>query len=335
MGGLLMFLAPPTPSVMTNSTRRCILATPFLAPGALAQSWSPTQPIRVIVPFTAGGAMDPVVRLAQAALQADLGQPVVMDHRPGGATVVGTQEMARAPADGHTLTMIANSFAANITLRPAMPYNPLRDFAPICMATVAAHVLVVHPSVAVDFPAFLTAGRRPGAGFSFGSYGIGTSNHLGGEQFARAAGLNATHIPYSGNAQANNDLVGNRTQFMFATKPDVLQLIESGRMRALGISAEARAPELPAIPTMAELGFPLVLSDSWFGLIARGDTPAPARARLESAWIAALNRPEVHARLTETGYTVLAHGANRFGTEIRRYTETYAAVIAAAGISVQ
>ena len=312
--------------------RALLLAAPAVA---VAQSWSPSQPIRVIIPFTAGGAMDPVVRLAQAALQADLGQPVVLEYRPGGATVVGTQEMARAPADGHTLVMIANSFAANITLRPSMPYDSVRDFAPICMATVAPHVLVIHPSVAPDFAGFLAAGRRAGAGFSFGSYGIGTSNHLGGEQFARAAGLNATHIPYSGNAQANNDLVGNRTQFMFATKPDVLQLIQSGQMKALGISAGTRAPELPDIPTMAELGFPLVLSDSWFGLIARADTPAPARARLEAAWVAALNRAEVRARLTETGYTVLAYGAERFAAEIRRYTATYAGVIAAAGIRVE
>ena len=213
--------------------RRALLLAPLAAP-ALAQAWSPSQPIRIIIPFTAGGAMDPVVRLAQAALQADMGQPVVMDYRPGGATIVGTQELTRAAPDGHTLLMIANSFAANITLRPSAPYNALFDFAPICMATVAAHVLVIHPAVAPDFAAFLVAGRRPGAGFSFGSYGIGTSNHLGGEQFARAAGLNATHIPYSGNAQANNDLVGNRTQFMFATKPDVLQLIQSGQMRAPG-----------------------------------------------------------------------------------------------------
>ncbi len=321
-------------------TRRSLaaLTSPMLAPTLRAQAqaaWSPSAPVRVIIPFTAGGAMDPVVRLAQAALQADLGQPVVLDYRPGGATVVGTQEVARAAPDGHTLVMVANSFAANITLRPSMPYNSLRDFAPICMATVAPHVLVVHPSVATDFAGFIAAGKRPGAGLSFGSYGIGTSNHLGGQQFVDAAGLNATHVPYNGNAPANNDLMGNRIQFMFATKPDVLQMIQGGQMRALGISAEARAPELPQIPTMAELGFPLVLSDSWFGLLARADVPAPIRARLSAAWVAALNQPEVRARLEAVGYTVLAHGAERFGTEITRYTETYAGVIRSANIRVE
>jgi tripartite-type tricarboxylate transporter receptor subunit TctC len=316
-------------------TRRTLAAPLLLAGAAHAQNWSPSQPIRVLIPFTAGGAMDPVVRVAQQALQQELGQPVVLEHRPGGATVLATTETARAAPDGHTLLMIANSFAANVTLRPSTPYNALNDFAPICMATVAPHVLVIHPSVAADFQGFLAAGRRAGAGLSFGSYGIGTSNHLGGEQFARAAGLNATHVPYSGNAQANNDLMGNRIQFMFATKPDVLQLIQTGQMKALGISAEARAPELPDVPIMAELGFPLVLSDSWFGLIARADVPAPARARLEAGWVAALNSPPVKARLQEVGYTVLAHGAERFGQEIRRYTETYAGVIREANIRVE
>jgi tripartite-type tricarboxylate transporter receptor subunit TctC len=321
---------------MRFSRRSLALALPFLGGAARAQgAWSPSQPIRVIIPFTAGGAMDPVVRLAQAALQADLGQAVVMDYRPGGATVVGTQETARAPADGHTLLMVANSFAANITLRPSMPYNSLRDFAPICMATVAAHVLVVHPSVARDFAGLVAAGKRAGDGLSFGSYGIGTSNHLGGQQFVAAAGLNAIHVPYNGNAPANNDLMGNRIQFMFATKPDVLQMIQGGQMRALGISAAERAPELPDVPTMAELGYPLVLSDSWFGLLARADVPAPARARLEAAWVKALTQPEVRARLEAVGYTVLAHGAERFGTEITRYTQTYADVIRQANIRVE
>ena len=321
---------------MKINRRSLTLALPFLAGPARAQgAWSPSGPIRIIIPFTAGGAMDPVVRLAQAALQADLGQPIVMDYRPGGATVVGTQEVARAAPDGHTLVMIANSFAANITLRPSTPYNPLRDFAPICMATVAAHVLVVHPSVATDFAGLVAAGKRPGAGLSFGSYGIGTSNHLGGQQFVDAAGLNATHVPYNGNAPANNDLMGNRIQFMFATKPDVLQMIQGGQMRAIGIAAETRAPELPQIPTMAELGYPHVLSDSWFGLVARADVPAAARARLEAAWVSALTQPEVRARLEAVGYTVLAHGAERFGVEIRRYADTYAQVIRANNLRVE
>ncbi|WP_051212195.1 tripartite tricarboxylate transporter substrate-binding protein [Rubritepida flocculans] len=314
-------------------TRRAAALLPLALP-AMAQSWSPSQPVRVIIPFPPGGTMDPVVRLAQNFLQQDLGQPVVIDHRPGGATVVGTVELQRAAPDGHTLLMIANSFAANVTLRPNTPYNALRDFAPIIMATVVPHVLAVHPSVARDFPAFLEAGRRPGAGLSFGSYGIGTSNHLGGEQFREMARLNAVHVPYTGSAQANTDLIGGRIQFMFANLPDMIQPAQLGQIAPVAISNETRVRELPQTPTMTEVGFPLVLSDSWFGLITRAEVPAPARARLEAAWAAALARPEVRGRLEEQGFTVLARPSAAFGAEIRRYAETYAQVIRANNITV-
>lgn len=318
---------------LTRRAAATLLAAPVLARAQTA--WAPGGPVRVIIPFPPGGTMDPVARLAQEHLARDLGQPVVVDHRPGGATVIGTTEAARAPADGLTTIMVANSFAANVTLRPTTPYNGLRDFAPLVMATVVPHVLAVHPSVARDFAGFLEVARRPGPGLAFGSYGIGTSNHLGGEQFREAARLNATHVPYLSPAQANTDLMGNRIQFMLANLPDIIQPVHTGQLRAVAISAEARARELQDVPTMAELGFPLVLSDSWFGLICRADAPAAARARLEAAWIAALNRPEVRRRLEETGFTVLAHPAARFGEEIRRYAETYAAVIRANNIRVE
>jgi tripartite-type tricarboxylate transporter receptor subunit TctC len=324
---------------MPQLTRRlALLAAPGLAAArpAMAQpAWAPTQPIRVIIPFTPGGTMDTVVRPVQQILQQDLGQPVVIEHRPGAATVIGTQEVARAPADGHSMIMIANSFAANITLRPSMPYNPLTAFAPLVMATVVPHVLVVHPSVATDFAGFLAAGRRAGANLAFGSYGIGTSNHLGGEQFRELTRIGATHVPYNGAPQAYTDLIGGRLQFMFANLPDVIQPSQAGQMRPIAISAERRVRELPSVPTMAELGFPLVLSDSWFGLITRAEVPAAARTRLETAWLAALNRPEVKGRLEELGFTVLAKPSAEFGTEIRRYTETYAQVIRSNNIRVE
>jgi tripartite-type tricarboxylate transporter receptor subunit TctC len=322
------------------NARRALLAAPLLAAPLLARAqggataWAPTQPIRVIIPFPPGGTMDPVVRLSQAFLQQELGQPVVIDYRPGGATVVGTTELQRAPADGHTLLMIANSFAANITLRPNTPYNGLRDFAPLVMATVVPHVLAVHPSVASDFPAFLAAARRPGAGLSFGSYGIGTSNHLGGEQFREIARLNAIHVPYQGTAQSMTDLIGGRIQYMFTNLPDMIQPVQAGQLRAVAISNETRVREFPDAPTMAEVGFPLVLSDSWFGLITRTEVPAPARARLEQAWLAALARPEIKGRLEEQAFTVLARPSAAFGQEIRRYAEVYAQVIRANNITV-
>lgn len=328
--------------------RRAALALPtaLLATPALAQpGWQASQPIRLIIPFTPGSTLEPVARLCQPHLQAELGQPVVIEHRPGGATVVGTQEMARAAPDGHTLLMIANSFAANVTLRPNTPYNGLRDFAPIALTSVVPHVLAVHPAVARDFAAFVEAARRAsaqsggaqsgGAPFAFGSYGIGTSNHLGAEQFVRLAGFGATHVPYNGTAQSHADLFGGRLQFMFANLPEMIQAAQNNQVRAVGISNERRVRELPDAPTMAELGFPLVLSDSWFGVIARADIAAHIRAAHERAWLGALARPEIRGRLEELGYTVLAQGADAFGAWIRRYADTYAGVIRQADIRVE
>lgn len=308
------------------------LAAPFVARAQPA--WTPAGPVRVIIPFPPGGTMDPPTRLAQQHVSAALGVPVVIDYRPGGATVVGTQEMARAAPDGQTLLMIANSFAANVTLRPNLPYNPTRDFAPIVMATVVPHVLVVRPNLAQDLAGLLAAGRRPGASLTYGSYGIGTSNHLGAEQFRIAAGIETQHVPYLG-GQAHTDMLAGRLDFMFANLPDMIQPVQQGQVRAVGISAEARARELPGVPTTQELGFPLLLSDSWFGVICRADVPEPARARLEAAWLAALARPEVKGRLEEQGFTVLARPAAAFGAEIRRYTEVYAQVIRAGNIRVE
>jgi tripartite-type tricarboxylate transporter receptor subunit TctC len=317
-------------------TRRAAALLPFapLAMPAFAQSWSPTAPVRVIIPFPPGGTMDPIVRLSQPFLQQELGQPVVIDYRPGGATVVGTTELQRAAPDGHTMLMIANSFAANITLRPNTPYNGLRDFAPIMMCTVVPHVLAVHPGTASNFAGFLEAARRPGQGLSFGSYGIGTSNHLGGEQFRELARLNAIHVPYTGTSQSMTDLIGGRIQYMFTNLPDMIQPVQLGQLRAVAISNETRVRELPETPTMAELGFPLVLSDSWFGLITRTEVPAPARARLEAVWAAALARPEIRGRLEEQAFTVLARPSAAFAAEIRRYAEVYAQVIRTNNITV-
>ena len=248
----------------TRRAASLLLASPWLARTAQAQpAWSPSQPVRVIIPFTPGGTMDPVVRVVQEALQRDLGQPVVLEHKPGAATVVGTQEVVRAPADGHTLIMIANSFAANVTLRPSMPYKPLEDFAPIVQATVVPHVLAVHPSVARDFAGFLAKARAPGADFSFGSYGIGTSNHLGGEQFARGANFRATHVPYTGAAPAQAALVSGQVQGGFLNSTVAVPQIRAGALRGIAVADATRWRELPELPTTAELGYPAAAAISW------------------------------------------------------------------------
>ena len=261
-------------------TRRAALALPAMLPAASrAQvgAWNPTGTVRVVVPQPPGASMDLVARQLAQALQADLGQPVAVENRTGAGTLVGTEAVARAAPDGHTVLVAANSFVINAALRPNLSYDPLRDFAPIALLTVVPHVLVAHPRLPADFAGVLEAARRPGAGLSFGSYGTGTSNHIGAEQLKLLAGLNTTQVPYRG-AQAEVDLLAGRIDFMLANLPNVLQPVAAGQLKALAVAAPRRSPGLPEVPTLAELGFP-VLSDSWFGVVAPAGLRPEAAAR--------------------------------------------------------
>jgi tripartite-type tricarboxylate transporter receptor subunit TctC len=224
----------------------------------------------------------------------------------------------------------ANSFIINAALRPNLSYDPLRDFVPIALLTVVPHVLVAHPRLPADFAGFLEAARRPGAGLSFGSYGTGTSNHIGAEQLKLLAGLNTTHVPYRG-AQAEVDLLAGRIDFMFSNLPNVLQPAAAGQLKALAVAAPRRSPGLPEVPTLAELGFP-VLSDSWFGVVAPAGLRPEAAARHSAAWLAALDRPEIHADFERRGLEVLGIGPAEFAARLRRDLATYTEVVRAANI---
>ena len=302
-------------------TRRAALSFATALPAAaLAQSssWNPTGPMRLIVPHLAGNSMDLVARQLAQLVQADLGQPMVVENRTGAGTLVGTEVVARAAPDGHTVLIAANSFVINAALRPDLSYDPLRDFVPIALLTVVPHVLVAHPRVGTDFSAFLTAARQPAAGLSFGSYGTGTSNHLGAEQLKVLAGLNLTHVPYRGGAQAYPDLYAGRIDFMFVNLPDVLQPVAAGQIRALAIAAPQRSARLPEVPTLAELGFSIVQSDSWFGVVAPAGLRPEIAARHSAAWLTAVNRPDIRADFEQRGIEVLGIGPTEFGNRLRR-----------------
>ena len=314
-------------------TRRAALALlPMLPAASRAQIgvWNPTGPVRVVVPQPPGASMDLVARQLAQVLQGDLGQPVAVENRTGAGTLVGTEAVARAAPDGHTVLVAANSFIINAALRPNLSYDPLRDFVPIALLTVVPHVLVAQPRVAADFAGFLEAARRPGAGLSFGSYGIGTSNHIGAEQLKLLAGLNTTHVPYRG-AQAEVDLLAGRIDFMFSNLPNVLQPAAAGQIKPLAIAAPRRSPSLPEVPTLAELGFP-VLSDSWFGVVAPAGLRPEVAARHSAAWLAALGRPEVRADFERRGLEVLGIGPAEFAARLRRDLATYTEVVRAANI---
>jgi tripartite-type tricarboxylate transporter receptor subunit TctC len=289
--------------------------------------------VRIILPIGPGGASDLMFRTLQGSMAASLGQPFVIDYKPGGGTVIGTEAAARAAPDGLTLCLAANSTLINQGLHSALPYNVFRDFQPVARLGIVPHVLVCHPSVATDVAGLVRFARGKPGGVSFGSYGQGTSNHLGFEHLRLLADFPATHVPYRAGPAAYADLMGGRIDAMFMNLPGAFQPVEAGRMRALAVTSTTRLARLDA-PTLAEIGLPDVLSNTWTGVVAPSGLPPAAAARLETAFLAAVQEADNRRRLEEAGFTILAEDSQAFGAAMRADFATYARVIAQAGVTL-
>jgi tripartite-type tricarboxylate transporter receptor subunit TctC len=309
------------------------LALAALATGTARADWAPTQPVRIILPIGPGGASDLMFRTLQNSVGAALGQPLVIDYKPGGGTVIGTELAARAAPDGLTLCLAANSTLINQGLHAALPYNVFRDFQPIARLGIVPHVLVCHPAVASDLRGLIRFARSKPGGASFASYGQGTSNHLGFEHLRLLADFPATHVPYRGGPPAYADLMAGRVDCMFMNLPGAFQPVAAGTLRALGVTAATRIARLDA-PTMAEIGQPDVLSNTWTGVVAPGPLPPAIAARLEAVFLAAVGEPANRARLEDAGFTILAEDAARFSAAMQADFRTYQAVIARAGVTL-
>jgi tripartite-type tricarboxylate transporter receptor subunit TctC len=281
--------------------RRALLATPLLASPAFAQSF-PARPITLVVPFPGGGSLDIITRILQPRLADMLGGTVVVDNRPGGATVIGTDIVAKAAPDGHSILVMANSFTINATLLPGTPFNARRDFTGVGSIGFNPHVLITAPNAPWRD---LAALRRlpPAQPLTYASFGQGTSSHLGGESLRLATGLNMTHVPYRGGAPAQVDVAAGRVDVMFSNLPDALPLIRDGRLRALAVADSRRHPTMPDVPTLAEMGLPEVVSNSWFAMVTRAGTPQGVLEKLNEALNAALAEAPIQARFEELGFT--------------------------------
>lgn len=279
--------------------------------------------------------MDPIARAVQASLESSLGQPLIVENIAGAATVIAGNEVLKSPADGQTMFMIANSFAANVTLRPGRTGTWPRAFAPLVQIAIVPHVLVTPPDGPKTWEEFLQRLKDKGRPMTYGSPGIGTSPHLGSEHLIRLVGGTAVHAPYNGTSQLLLDLTSGRIDFALSNLPDIIQFVAEKRLNAIAVSAAQRAPELPNVQTFAEVGVPKVLSDSWFGIVVRRDVPQPVRDTLEKAWLDALARSDVRKLLGDLGYTILARPGAEFEKVIDRYIATYATIIKEAGITVQ
>jgi tripartite-type tricarboxylate transporter receptor subunit TctC len=300
---------------------------------AAAQNF-PERPIRLVSPFAPGGGNDLVSRMLAQALSKNLGQSVVVDNRPGATTMIGMELVAKAPADGYTLVMSSSTLAINVTLYPQLPYDVLRDFAPVSLVATTPLILAVHPSQPVTTVAELIAlaKARPGERF-FPSAGTGDAPHLAAELFNMTAGVKLMHVPYKGAAIGINDLVAGRLALMFGTSPATLQHVRSGRLRAIAVTSRTRTAVMPELPTVTESGLAGYEAGSWYGMLAPARTPKAVVARLAAAVSAAIASNDLSEKLKAQGVDVIGNTPAQFNTYIRQEIVKWAKVMQAAGIS--
>jgi len=302
--------------------------------GASAQGSYPSRPITLVVGFTAGGSTDIVTRLIAEEMRKTWGQPVVVDNRPGAGGNIGAALVAKAKADGYTLLVgSVGPLAINASLYSSMPYDNLKDFTPVTLIVHVPNMLVVNPAAMpvnsfAEFVALVKA--NPGKYF-FASTGTGTSSHLSGELLKTMAGLDATHVPYKGSVALNDLLSGEQVHFMFATIPSVIELVRSGRLRALAVTSKTRSAAVPDIPTVAELGYPDFEASSWFGLLGPAELSRDIVMALQAEVVRALKVQELRAKLVQQGADPVGSTPEEFGAYMRAETAKWAKVVKASG----
>ncbi|MGO4332227.1 tripartite tricarboxylate transporter substrate binding protein [Cupriavidus sp. 2TAF22] len=297
----------------------------------------PEKPIRIVVPFSPGGGTDLIARTMGVAMSQDLGQPVVVDNKPGGGTIIGTDNVAKSAPDGYTLVMATFAHAVNPSLQPKLPYATDKAFSPVVLVGRSPNVLVVRPdSPYKTVQDLISAARaRPGK-ISFASQGPGTSAHLAGELFKSLAKVDLNHIPYRGAGPAITDLLGGQVDLMFATASAVGNLLESGKLRALAVTSAQRSasPDLAKVPTIAESGVPGYVAESWYGLFVPAGTPAPVIARLNAAAKKAVTTEAFRKRAESEGLIVSPGTPEEFGRYVHGEQVRWSKVVKDANITL-
>ena len=296
---------------------------------AQAQDY-PVKPVRVVVAFTAGGTTDILARSVSQQLAERLKQPFVIDNRPGGGGNIGTENVVRSPADGYTLLVgSVGPISINQTLFKNLTYDPLKDLVPIVQIADVPNVLVVHPSVpAKTFEEFLAYVKANPGKLNYGSTGVGTSSHLSSYMLSQRLGVETLHVPYKG-ANALNDLLAGRLQFMFATIPSVIQQIKAGKVRALAVSSLKPSRSLPGVPTVAEKGLPGFEAGSWFGFFAPKGTPASVIAMLNKNVNDIL--PQLEAQMIREGADPVGGSTAQYGQFTQKEFVKWKAIVESSG----
>lgn len=321
---------------MQFTSRRVLTALAGLlmaCTGAHAASPYPVKPIRVIVPFPAGGGTDIIAREVTNTVAKSTGWVFVVENKPGSGGNLGIDAAAKAPADGYTIAMGQTSnLAINASLYERLPYDPLKDLAPISLVASAPLVLVTHVNAPYKtMKDVIQAARAKPASLNFASPGNGTVAHLGGEQLQSTAKVKFTHVPYKGAAQAVNDLMGGQVDLYMASVPTLLGHIKNNKLRPLAVTSAKRVPDLPQVPTVAESGYPGFETATWFGFVAPAATPKDIIARLNAEFNKTLQSPALARKLNEQGASVLVGTPEVFTTLIRQDIARWAAVVKASG----
>jgi len=308
-----------------------------LAPALAAAQSYPAKPVHIINPFTAGGPIDLLARAVGQKLNEAWGQPVVVETRAGAAGNIGIEYVAKQPADGYTLLVMPTGNAVvNPHLYPKLPYDPLKDFAPVTLLATVENVLVVHPSVKAGSVQELIALARANPGkLSFPSPGVGSQAHVAGEMLQSMAGVNMLHVPYKGMAPAMNDLLGGQVSFMFLSMSSALKQVEAGKLRALGVASLQRSSAAPNLPTVAEQGLPGFEAVSWYALMAPSGTPKEIVDKIAADAARALKAPDVRDRLLGLGANPVGNTPAELGAMLKKEYAFWGDFIRKAGIKAE
>jgi tripartite-type tricarboxylate transporter receptor subunit TctC len=309
----------------------CFAAT--LSLGAHAQAW-PAKPVRIVIPFVAGGSSDIVGRAIGSKFQELLGQPAVVENRPGANGAIAAEFVAKSDPDGYTILVGSiGVFSINAALFKDLRYNPVKDFAPITLAVTTPNVLITKPELKASSLKELVAFAKQNPGkLSYCSSGTGSSDHLTAELLKQMSGTDSVHVPYKGGAACQTDIMGNQVDFSFQNLGAVTNYIKGGRMKALAVTAGKRHPQLPDVPSAGETGFPELVVTSWQAAAAPAKTPREIVAKLNEATVKALRSPDVSERMKQIGFDVVAGTPEEFGRFMQQEVDRWTKVVQRGGI---
>ncbi len=312
-----------------------VAAAMMLAGGAIGQQPYPEKPIRLIVPYAPGGSTDLLARLIGPKLAESWGQSVIVDNRPGGNTIIGTQALTKAAPDGYTILLMAIAHAIIPNLIPT-PYDPIRDFAPVATVGRGELLLVIHPSVpASNLQELIALAKSKPGQLNYASASTGGPLHLAGELFNMLADVKTQHIPYKGGGPAMLDLLGGHVQMMFSSPPESIPHIKTGKLKAIAISGSTRSPVLPQVATFAEAGMPGFTAKNWFGILAPAGTPRPVIEKLSAEVARILALPEIRDKLLSQGMDPFISTPGQFGALLKSDLALYGKIIKAANVKLE